>query len=113
MDQSVIAGIGNIYSDEILWEARIHPLKDVSTLGETDLKNIYNAILKVLKKGIEFKGDSMSDYRRPNGEKGGYQNVQKVYRKEGQACPVKNCGIIKRIKIGGRSAHFCPKCQKL
>lgn len=113
MDQSVIAGIGNIYSDEILWVAKIHPLKDVAKLTNPELRKIYSAILKILNKGLKYKGDSMSDYRLPDGEKGGYQNVQLVYQKEGKPCPNKNCGIVKRLKIGGRSAHFCPVCQKL
>jgi formamidopyrimidine-DNA glycosylase len=113
MDQTVISGIGNIYSDEILWQSKIHPLKEVSLLSNSELKRIYNAISKVLKKAIELKGDSMSDYRRPDGKKGEYQDFQKVYRKEGKPCPVKKCGIIKRIKIGSRSARFCPICQQL
>ncbi|MFC1789459.1 DNA-formamidopyrimidine glycosylase [Patescibacteria group bacterium] len=113
MDQSVIVGIGNIYADEILWDAKIHPKKDISKLTSNDFKKIYNTIPKILKKAIKFKGDSMSDYRRPNGEKGGYQNLQKVYRKEGKPCPIKNHGTIQRVKINGRSAHFCPKCQRL
>jgi formamidopyrimidine-DNA glycosylase len=112
MDQSVIVGIGNIYSDEILWLAKVHPLKDVSKLTESDLKRIYSAIPKVLKKSLSLKGDSMQDYRLPNGKKGGYQNFQMVYHREGKKCLRKDGGTIKRIKIGGRSAHFCPKCQK-
>jgi len=113
MDQTVIAGIGNIYSDEILWRAKIHPLIAVKDLKNKDLKNIYLAMIGVLKKAIKLKGDSMSDYRLISGEKGGYQSVQKVYRQEGKPCPRKDGGIIKRIKIGGRSAHFCPVCQAL
>lgn len=113
MDQAVISGIGNIYSDEILWQSRVHPLKDVSKLAEKELRRIFSAISEILKKAIKFKGDSFSDYRRPEGQKGQYQDIQKVYGKEGEPCPAKNCGEIRRIKIGGRSAHFCPKCQKL
>jgi formamidopyrimidine-DNA glycosylase len=93
--------------------AKIHPLKDVSKLTAPDLKRIYSAIPKVLKKSIGLKGDSMQDYRLPNGKKGEYQNFQTVYHREGKKCLRKDGGIIKRIKIGGRSAHFCPKCQKL
>jgi formamidopyrimidine-DNA glycosylase len=94
MDQNVIAGIGNIYSDEILWKAGAHPLKEVQKLKEKDLKNIYQAIKTVLKKAI-------------------YQKIQNVYQMAGQKCKKKDGGIIKRIKIGGRSAHFCPFHQKL
>jgi formamidopyrimidine-DNA glycosylase len=112
MDQKAIAGIGNIYSDEILWEAGIHPFKSAEKLSEDELKRIFNAIKKVLKKGIEAKGDSMSDYRRPSGEKGRYQEIQNAYQMTGQKCRKHDGGIIKRIKIGGRSAHFCPIHQR-
>lgn len=111
MDQKIIAGIGNIYSDETLWEAKINPLRDVKTLKEKELKKIYGAIKKTLKKGIKVRGDSVSDYRKVDGTKGSFGNSEKVYRKEGKECP--RCkSIIKRKKIGGRSAHFCPKCQR-
>jgi len=112
MDPSVIAGIGNIYSDEILWQAKVHPLKKVPDLSEKDLKEIFKAIKKVLLLAIKLKGESFSDYRVPTGEKGGFDDERKVYQKEGENCS--RCGTaIKRIKVGGRSAHFCPKCQKL
>jgi formamidopyrimidine-DNA glycosylase len=112
MDQTVIAGIGNIYSDEILWKAKIHPFKDVSKLSEEELEGIYQAMEEILKKAINAKGESISDFRRITGEKGGFDPLRKVYRREGEKCS--RCGaIIKRIKIGGRSAHFCPRCQKL
>ncbi len=114
MDQELIAGIGNIYSDEALWIAGIHPLTLVEKIKETDLKNLYEAIKKVLKKSINLGGDSMSDYRDPFGEKGGYHKVQHVYGREGEKCHMKDCvGIIKRIKVGGRSAHFCDCHQEL
>ena len=112
MDQNVIAGIGNIYSDEILWQAKIHPFKDVSKLKDEELKEIYQAMKEILKKAILAKGESISDFRRISGEKGGFDPLRRVYRREGEKCPRCNI-IIKRIKIGGRSAHFCPRCQKL
>ena len=112
MDQSVIAGIGNIYSDEILWEAKINPLKDVSKLNQEELEKIYKAIRKILPKAIELGGESFSDFRRLSGKKGYFDKERKVYRREGEKCS--RCGIIiKRVKMGGRSAHFCPNCQKL
>lgn len=112
MDQAAIAGIGNIYSDEILWKAKIHPFKDISKLSNAELKEIYKAMKQILSLAIKLGGESISDYRRPSGEKGFYDKERKVYRKEGEKCP--SCsGIIKRAKIGGRSAHFCSKCQKL
>jgi formamidopyrimidine-DNA glycosylase len=111
MDQNIIAGIGNIYSDEILWQAKIHPFKDVSKLKDDQLKEIYKAMKEILKKAILAKGESISDYRRISGEKGGFDPLRKVYRREGEKCF--RCGsIIKRIKLAGRSAHFCPACQK-
>lgn len=113
MDQETIAGIGNIYSDEILWEAGVHPLSRTDKLNDQELKNIFNAIKKVLKRAIEAKGDSMSDYRRPSGEKGRYQEIQNAYQMTGQKCKKHDGGIIKKIKIGGRSAHFCPVHQRL
>lgn len=112
MDQKVIAGIGNIYSDEILWRAKIHPLKKVNQLSEKELKEIYLAMKEILKKAIELGGESISDFRRPSGEKGGFDKERKVYRREGEKCI--RCGeLIKRIKLAGRSAYFCPHCQKL
>jgi formamidopyrimidine-DNA glycosylase len=110
MDQKFIAGIGNIYASEILFEAKIHPQSLVENLSEDDLKVIYKNIQKVLKKGIEVHGASQSDFRDIHGEKGGFQKIAKVYAKEGQKCP--GCeGTIKRIVIGQRGTFFCPKCQ--
>jgi len=112
MDQNIIAGIGNIYSDEILWRAKIHPFKEVSKLKEKDLKNIYRFLKEVLRKSIALKGESFSDFRTPSGKKGQFDTIRRVYQREGEKCSrCKN--IIKRVKMGSRSAHFCPKCQKL
>lgn len=113
MDPYFIAGIGNIYSDEILWDAGYHPLTRVEKLKEKDLKKIFDSIGKILKKGIEYQGDSMDDYRLPSGEKGGYQNIQKAYQQHGKKCAKKDGGTIQRLKIAGRSAHFCQKHQRL
>lgn len=113
MDPFFIAGIGNIYADEILWDSGFHPLSRAEKLSETDLKKIYNSTVKILKKAIKLGGSSVEDYRMPSGEKGDYQNQTKAYQKEGQKCSKKDGGLIKRIKLGGRSAHFCPKHQKL
>lgn len=112
MDQEIIVGIGNIYSDEILWRSKIHPFKDVSKLTEKELRDIYGKIKNVLKKAIELRGESFSDYRDLEGKKGNFDAARKVYRKEGEKCS--RCGTkIERLKMGGRSAHFCPICQKL
>lgn len=112
MDQGVIAGIGNIYSDEILWRAKIHPFKDVSNLAEGDLKKIYQVMKEILPKAIRLGGESFSDFRRLSGEKGFFDRERKVYQREGEKC--QRCqSIIKRVKLAGRSAHFCPNCQKI
>jgi len=112
MNQTIIVGIGNIYSDEILWRAKIHPFKDITKLSDKELEKIYKIMKKLLPLAIKLGGESISDYRRPSGEKGYYDKERKVYRKEGEKCPV--CSkIIKRAKMGSRSAHFCPACQKL
>ncbi|MDD5638630.1 MAG: DNA-formamidopyrimidine glycosylase [Candidatus Pacebacteria bacterium] len=111
MNQEIIAGIGNIYSDEILWDSKIHPLTKISSLEDKELKKIYLSIKKILKKAIKLKGESFSDYRLPSGEKGGFDKERKVYRRENQQCfRCKN--LIKRVKINNRSAYFCPFCQK-
>lgn len=110
-NQEVIAGIGNIYSDEILFAAKIHPSRRVEELKEKELQRIYRAMKIILKKAIELKGTSISDYRTTSGKKGFFEAKRKVYQKTGEACSHCNAKI-KRIKIGGRSAHFCPKCQK-
>jgi len=111
MNQNVIAGIGNIYSDEILWYAGVHPLKRAETLKERELKKIYKAMIKILSLAIKARGDSFQDYRTILGEKGEYQYRQKAYQMTGKKCFKNDGGIIKRIKLGGRSAHFCPRHQ--
>lgn len=111
MDQNVIAGIGNIYSDEILFAAKVAPLRKIDSLKEPELKKIYAEIKKILKIAIKAKGESISDFRTLFGEKGGFDLFRMVYRREGEKCPFCK-SVIKKIKIGGRSAHFCPKCQK-
>ncbi len=113
MDPFFIAGIGNIYSDEILWDAGYHPLRRVEKLKENDLKKILDSINKTLQKAIKYQGDSMDDYRLPSGEKGHYQEIQNAYQQTGKKCKKRDGGIIKRIRINSRSAHFCSVHQKL
>jgi len=111
MNPEIIAGIGNIYSSEILWQTKIHPEKSIAKLNEKELKSIYNSIKKVLTLAVKLGGESFSDYRKPDGSKGDFDTERKVYRREGQKCS--RCGTkIKRIKFGGRSAFFCPNCQR-
>ena len=113
MDPFFIVGIGNIYSDEILWKSGIHPLSRTENLSNTDLKKIHSSTQEILKKAIKAGGTSIQDYRKISGEMGKYQNYTKAYHKDGEKCSKKDGGIIERIKLGGRSAHFCPKHQKL
>jgi len=114
MDQSVIAGIGNIYSDEILWAAGVHPLKIASKLKEDEVKKIYRAIKPVLEKAIKARGSSYIDYRDAEGKKGKYQEMQNAYGLKGKKCKKRECdGIIEKIVVGGRGAHFCPKHQMI
>lgn len=113
MDQKNIAGIGNIYADEILFDAKIHPLKPANRLSDEDIRVLYKSIQQILKLALENRGTSTSDYRDASGKRGNYGNIRKVYRKTGEPCP-NNCGgKIERISVGGRGTHFCPKCQKL
>jgi len=112
MDQEAIAGIGNIYSDEILWQAKIHPFRQAYQLKTYQLKNLYMAMKQVLERAIKLRGTSVSDFRDIGGKAGFYAEERKVYQREGEPC--RRCGtIIKRVKMGGRSAHYCPKCQRL
>ena len=112
MDPEVIAGIGNIYSDDILWTSRINPFKPANKLSGKELKVLWQSIKKVLTKAVKLRGTSISDYRDTSGKEGKYADYRLVYQREGEPCP--RCKTeIKRVKLGGRSAHYCPICQKL
>jgi len=114
MDQTVVAGIGNIYSDEILWASGIHPERPVEKLSDGDIRNILWHAIRILSHSITMGGDSMSDYRNIYGERGAYQNSHKAYRQTGKKCQKRGCnGNIVRKIIGGRSAHFCDTHQKV
>jgi len=111
MDQKFIAGIGNIYSDEILFFARVLPERRVKTLKNTEIKRIFQKIKKILPEAIKRHGTSSRDYFDAYGKKGNYVSLLKVYQRKDKPCLL--CKTkIKRIKMGGRSAHFCSKCQK-
>jgi len=110
LDQRAIAGIGNIYADEALFAARIHPLRPASSLSEAEVKRLYRAIRRVLNDALGNRGSSFRDYVDAAGREGRHQLRVKVFRRTGQPCYV--CGAeIARIKVGGRSTHFCPHCQ--
>lgn len=112
MDPYVIAGIGNIYSDDILWEAKIYPFQSAKTLKDVELKKVFLSIKKILTQAVKLRGTSFSDYRDVEGKKGYYVDKRRVYQREGEKC-LRCGGVIKRVKMGGRSAHFCPNCQKI
>ncbi len=113
MDQGVIAGIGNIYSDEILWEVGVLPERAVKKLSDKEIKSMWASTKKLLTTGIKMGGDSMSDYRNIYGEKGNFQKSHKAYKRNKEKCLKKGCsGIIQRKIVGGRSAHFCNTHQK-
>lgn len=114
MDQTLIVGIGNIYSDEMLWLAGINPESKSAKIPDIVIKKLFDSMKGVLLKGIDFGGDSMSDYRDIDGKRGEFQNHHNVYRRNKERCGKKGCeGVIMRKVLDGRSAHFCNKHQKL
>jgi len=111
LDQTVIAGIGNIYADEMLFDARIHPETPASSLGKQAVAQLYDSMKKILTLAIAEKGSTLQDYRDAEGKAGKFQFFHKVYDRKGEPCVV--CGTRVRMRrIGGRSSHFCPKCQR-
>lgn len=112
LNQKFIAGIGNIYADEILFRAKIHPLTEASLLSEEDKKRLWKAMRKVLRDAIEKRGSSIRDYTDAEGKQGNFQNYHQVYGR--RALPCRICGEkIERLRLGGRSSFFCPSCQNL
>ncbi|MBI2049896.1 MAG: bifunctional DNA-formamidopyrimidine glycosylase/DNA-(apurinic or apyrimidinic site) lyase [Candidatus Staskawiczbacteria bacterium] len=111
MNQEAIAGVGNIYASEILWWAKIHPMRNCQSLKEKELENIYKHTKNVLRIGVKLGGESFADYRNVEGKKGNFDDERKVYKREGEKC-FRCKRPIKRLKFGGRSAFFCPHCQK-
>jgi formamidopyrimidine-DNA glycosylase len=110
LNQQIIAGLGNIYADESLFEARINPTQITNTISERKLRDLHHAVKKVLRKAIRAGGSSIDNYLNVDGEIGRFQLQHKVYGREGEPC--KKCGAkIKRIKISQRSSYFCPRCQ--
>ena len=111
LDQGAIAGIGNIYADEALFEAGIRPAKPAKALSRRAAERLHRAVRKVLVEALEDRGSSFRDYVDAEGEQGMHQLRVKVFRRTGEPCYV--CGTaIKRIRVGGRSTHYCPKCQR-
>jgi formamidopyrimidine-DNA glycosylase len=113
MDQGVVAGIGNIYSDEILWRAGIHPERKVGEVKNKEIKLLFRVMKDTLRRGIRLGGDSTSDYRDIRGIPGKFHLQHRAYGRTGEKCGKGGCGgVINRRVIGGRSAHFCSMHQK-
>lgn len=112
LDQSVIAGVGNIYADESLWAAKIHPATLVKNVSTKKLNNLYDGLRAVLELSIKKGGSTDRNYVDAEGRKGSYLSFAKVFRRDGLACP--RCGTtIEKLRVAGRGTHICPKCQKL
>jgi len=111
LDQTKIAGVGNIYADEACFSSGIHPAREGSSLTKEECGKLWLSVKTVLKEGLRYRGSSTSDYTDASGKTGSFQEHHKVYQKAGQKCV--GCGeTIKRIKLASRSTHFCPSCQK-
>ena len=111
LNQAVVRGVGNIYADEALFRAGVHPRRAAASLRKERIERIYNAMREVLAEAIESRGSSVSNYVDADGRKGSFQLAHRVYRRTGEPCT--NCGTeIKRIVLAQRGTHFCPKCQR-
>jgi formamidopyrimidine-DNA glycosylase len=112
LDQRTVAGMGNIYADEALWRARIHPLRPAGELERDELRRLHRALRDALRMGIARQGATLSNYATPDGASGRMQEEFKVYGREGEPCP--RCGTpIEKIRAAGRGTHYCPNCQRL
>ncbi|HSW85196.1 MAG TPA: bifunctional DNA-formamidopyrimidine glycosylase/DNA-(apurinic or apyrimidinic site) lyase [Candidatus Saccharimonadales bacterium] len=113
LDQTVVAGIGNIYADESLWGARIHPMETINRLTAKQFQKLYDELTFVLHLAIEKGGSTDRNYVDAEGRRGSYLQFARVFRREGQACPRHQQTLIQKIRVAGRGTHICPKCQKL
>lgn len=112
LDQTVIAGVGNIYADESLWGAKIHPASVVRTLSNSKLNTLFTELRSVLELAIEKGGSTDKNYVNAEGKRGSYLDFARVFRREKMPCP--RCGtIIEKTRVAGRGTHYCPKCQKV
>ena len=111
LNQNLLSGVGNIYADESLFRAHVRPRRRATSLTQDDLGRLYQAVQEVLKEAIALGGSSISDYVDSDGEEGFFQLQHRVYGREGEPCLVCKTSV-KRVVIAGRSAHYCPKCQK-
>lgn len=110
LDQRLVAGLGNIYVDEALWLAQIHPERAANSLSDDEITRLHAAIVEVLRLGVERRGTTLVNYRDANGESGENQRYLQAYGRTGEPCP--RCGTpLERIIVGQRSTHICPQCQ--
>jgi formamidopyrimidine-DNA glycosylase len=111
LDQQVLRGVGNIYADESLWKAKIHPARLGTSLNAAQVRKLYQALQAILRKAIVMRGSSISDFLDAKGQPGEYQRHHRVYGREGQGCS--RCKApIRRVIVAGRSSYFCPQCQR-
>lgn len=112
LDQTTVAGLGNIYADEVLWMSEINPLQPANRLSSAQIKILHDNIISELKRATKAKGTTIRSYTDAYGATGGFKMALSVYGREGTPCP--RCGTtIKKIKVGQRGTHFCPQCQVL
>ena len=110
LDQRRLAGVGNIYADEALWRARVHPLRPAGSLDDDEIQALHRGIRAALRAGIARQGATLSNYRAPDGRRGRMQEEFKVYGREGEPC--ERCGTpVEKIRAGGRGTWYCPACQ--
>ena len=111
LDQTLVAGLGNIYVDEVLWRAKVHPSRTSNSLSAQEARKVHDQTIEVLGQAVEKGGSTIRTYTNAFGEDGTMQDFHQVYDKTGEACS--RCGfIIEKIQLGGRGTHFCPKCQR-
>ncbi|VTS36392.1 formamidopyrimidine-DNA glycosylase [Streptococcus porcinus] len=112
LEQKLVVGLGNIYVDEVLWAAKVHPLRPASNLKKAEMKRIHDQTIIILNFAVNKGGSTIRTYQNTLGMNGSMQDYLQVYGQNGRPCP--RCGtVIEKIKVGGRGTHFCPKCQKL
>lgn len=113
LDQSVVAGVGNIYADESLWGAKVHPQRLVKTITDEEFRLIYQELREVMQLAIEKGGSTDKNYVSAEGKRGSYLDFARAFRREGQPCPRHPDVMIEKLRVAGRGTHICPVCQVL
>ena len=112
LNQQIIAGIGNIYADEICFYAGVLPARSVSSLREVEIKKLWRGAHGIIKKAIKERGTTFSDFRDGEGNRGNFSRYLRVFQRQGERCRTCRTGVIAKMKLAGRGTHFCPQCQK-